>query len=310
LHNYEDLARKDVRVGDTVYLEKGGDIIPKVIAARLDLRPADSQPFEAPAQCPVCHEATERFAGEVALRCINPACPAVVRERIQHFVSRNAMDIEGLGDKLIDQLIKAGHIEDFTSLYRLERDALIGLERWGEKSVDNVLDEVEKSKERPLARVLFALGIRFVGQRVAQLLAQRFGSIDALIDADQDLLETVPEIGPKVADAVRSFFSHPENSHRVNTLRAVGVRMQQPDTEPEPERALAGKVVVLTGTLRRPRGEIKQALEALGARVTGSVSKNTDLLIAGEAAGSKLAKAEKLGVEVLDETGLDALLEG
>lgn len=308
LHNYEDLARKDVRVGDTVYLEKGGDIIPKVIAARLDLRPPDSVPFEAPAQCPVCGEATERFEGEVALRCINPVCPAVVRERIRHFVSRNAMDIEGLGDKLIDQLIEAGRIEDFTSLYRLDRSALLDLDRWGEKSVDNVLVEVEKSKQQPLARVLFALGIRFVGQRVAQLLAQSLGSIDALMTADQGALEGIPEVGPKVAASVRSFFDHPENSRRVNALRTIGVRMEQPDFEPGCEQELAGKVVVLTGTLSRSRGEIKKQLEGLGARVTGSVSKNTDLLIAGEAAGSKLAKAEKLGVEILDEAGLDALL--
>lgn len=308
LHNYEDLARKDVRVGDTVYLEKGGDIIPKVIAARLDLRPADSVPFEAPAKCPVCGEATERFEGEVALRCINPACPAVVRERIRHFVSRNAMDIEGLGDKLIDQLIEAGHIEDFTSLYRLDRSALLELERWGEKSVDNVLAEVEKSKQRPLARVLFALGIRFVGQRVAQLLAAGLGSIDALMTADQETLEDIPEVGPKVATAVRTFFGHPENSRRINALREVGVTMEQPAIETDSEHVLAGKVVVLTGTLSRPRGEIKKQLEGLGARVTGSVSKKTELLIAGESAGSKRAKAEKLGVEILDEAGLDALL--
>jgi len=308
LHNYEDLARKDVRVGDTIFLEKGGDIIPKVVAVRTTLRPDDSQSFTPPATCPECGEATERFLGEVALRCINPACPAVVRERIRHFVSRNAMDIEGLGEQMIDQLLTAGRIVDFTSLYQLAKQDLLGLERWGEKSAENVLAEIERSKQRPLARLLFALGIRFVGQRVAQRLAEHLGSIDALMAAKAEALEAIPEIGPKVAASVRAFFDHPENRARVSALRAAGVSMVQAGIDPGGERPLAGKVVVLTGGLSRPRSEIKQALEALGARVTGSVSKKTDLVIAGVRAGSKLEQARKLDIEVLDESGLEALL--
>jgi len=310
LHNYEDLARKDVRIGDTVYLEKGGDIIPKVVAVNLEHRDEDSKPFEIPTHCPVCGDPVTRLEGEVAWRCVNVACPAIVRESIGHFVSRNAMNIEGLGDKLIDQLLRERLLTDYTSLYELEKADLEGLDRWGEKSAENLVAEVEKSKSRTLAHLLFALGIRFVGQRVAGILAEHLGTLEALMATPAEELEEIPEIGPKVAASVVEFFANPHNRERVEKLERAGVTMEQPKKEVADEQPLAGKTVVLTGTLEAmARGEAKKKLEALGARVSGSVSGSTDLVIAGEKAGSKLAKAEKLGVEVLDEAAFLALLE-
>lgn len=308
LHNYEDLARKDVRVGDTVVLEKGGDIIPKVVEVVLDQRPKDSEPFTEPEHCPVCSQAVVRFEGEVALRCVNPACPAIVRESVRHFVSRNAMHIEGLGDKLIDQLLQEELIEDYASLYTLRAEDLMGLEGWGAKSAQKLVGEIEKSRERGLAALLHALGIRFVGERVAGVLASHFGSLEALRGATHEQLVQVHEIGPKVAESLEQFFAHEGNSERLEKLVAAGVSVEE-ESSGGGEKPLAGKTIVLTGTLRRlKRREAKTALEALGARVSGSVSKKTDLLIAGEDAGSKLAKAEELGVEVIDEEGLEALL--
>jgi DNA ligase (NAD+) len=303
LHNYEDLARKDVRVGDTVLIEKAGEIIPKVVAVQLDRRPADSKPFEMPSVCPVCGEKAVQFEGEVALRCVSASCPAIVRESIRHFVSRNAMDIEGLGDKLIDQLLEADLVEDYTSLYRLRAEQLTSLERWGEKSAENLVAQIEKSKGRTLAHLLHAVGIRFVGGRVARLLADAFGDLDALKRAKQEELEEVPEIGPKVADSVLRFFADEHNQKRIEALRDAGVSFVQP-RRATVESPLSGKTVVLTGTLTRmTRDDAKRRLEALGARVSGSVSAKTDLVIAGEKAGSKLEKAEELGVEVIDEAG-------
>lgn len=311
LHNYEDLARKDVRVGDTVHLEKGGDVIPKVVGVRLDRRPEGAKPFEIPTRCPICGDPVVRFEGEVAWRCINAACPAIVRESIRHFVSRNAMNIEGLGDKRIDQLLAAKLIRDYASLYQLRKEDLVGLERWEEKSADNVLAEIEGSKRRTLAHLLNALGIRFVGERVGRILAEHLETIDALMSASQEDLEQIPEIGPKVAAAILEFFSNPHNRERIETLRTAGVDLSQPRSQSTGEQPLAGKTVVLTGTLETmTREEAQQRLEALGARVSGSVSSKTDLVIAGEKAGSKLTKAQELGIRVIDEVGLRELLEG
>ncbi len=310
LHNYEDLARKDIRIGDTVLVEKAGEIIPKVVSVVTGERPEGAEPFEIPSHCPVCGEPAVRYEGEVALRCVNAACPAIVRESVSHFASRNAMDIEGLGDKLIDQLLARELITDYTSLYRLSREDLQGLEGWGEKSAVNLLAQVEKSKGRILGHLLFALGIRFVGQRVGRILAEHFGDLDSLATADAEQLEAVPEIGPKVAASVLRFFADEHNRERLETLRAKGVSFTQPKAETAAEDSrVNGKTIVLTGALSRmPRGEAKKRLEALGARVSGSVSKKTDLLVAGEKAGSKLKKAQALGVEVIDEQGLLDLL--
>ncbi len=319
LHNYEDLARKDVRIGDTVVLEKGGDIIPKVVEVVLAKRPKSARAYRPPEKCPVCTEAVERVAGEVALRCVNPACPAVVKESIAHFVSRNAMDIDGLGTRLIDQLLEEGLVVDYTSLYALRVEDLMGLEGWGTRSAGKLLEELEASKERGLGRLLFALGIRFVGQRVATLIARAFPTLDAVVAASDEELVAVPEVGAKVAASLRSFFEHPGNLERLERLREAGVTLarsaeEQRDAELAAEgsdHALAGKTIVLTGTLSDwKRNDAKKALEAVGARVSGSVSKQTDFLVAGEKAGSKLTKAESLGVDVKDEGWLTKQLSG
>ncbi|MEE8526821.1 MAG: NAD-dependent DNA ligase LigA [Thermoanaerobaculia bacterium] len=308
LHNYEDLARKDIRVGDTIFLEKAGEIIPKVVAVQTAKRPADSKPFELPSTCPVCGEKVVQFEGEVALRCVNASCPAIVKESIHHFVSRNAMDIEGLGDKLIDQLLEAGLVEDYTSLYELRPEQLTDLERWGQKSADNLIAQIETSKHRTLAHLLHAVGIRFVGARVGRILADHFGDLGALTAASREQLEEIPEIGPKVADSVLEFFADEHNRQRFEALRRAKVSFRQPRRETV-ESPLAGKTVVLTGTLSRmARGDAKRRLEVLGARVSGSVSAKTDLVIAGDKAGSKLRKAQELGVDVIDEEGLLEML--
>lgn len=312
LHNYEDLARKDVRVGDTVRIEKGGDIIPKVVDVLLDQRPESSEPFESPTQCPVCGEPVTRFEGEVAVRCANAACPAIVKESIHHFVSRNAMDIEGLGDKRIDQLLKKKLLVDYTSLYSLRQQDLSELEGWGEISARNILSEIERSQQTELGSLLFALGIRFVGERAARLLADSFGNLEALAEATTEALIDVEGVGEKVAASVLLFFGEPGNRARLALLAAAGVRFDLAEERRiDVEHRLAGKRFVLTGTLSsRARPEMKKELEAVGAVVVSSVSSRTDYLVAGERAGSKLAKAEKLGVEILDEEALLELLGG
>lgn len=312
LHNYEDLARKDIRVGDTVVIEKAGEIIPKVVRVDTTKRPDGTVAFEPPTHCPVCSEEVIRFEGEVAWRCINPGCPAIVKESIRYYVSRDAMDIEGLGEKLVEQLLDEKLIKDYTSLYELKVNDLAFLEGWGKKSAENLVDQVEKSKERTLAHLLNALGIRFVGTRVAKIIADHLGTMDAVRGATQEDLEKIPEIGPKVGEAIRAFFANPHNAERVDALAAHGVNMTQPQAEvvevPE-DSPFADKTIVLTGTLHEmKRSDAKKRLEALGARVSGSVSKKTDLLIAGEAAGSKLTKAQALGVEVIDEARFIELL--
>ena len=309
LHNYEDLARKDVRVGDTVAIERGGEVIPKVVEVDLSLRPPDAPPFVMPARCPVCGEKVERVEGEVAFRCSNPVCPAVVSESIRHFVGRNAMDIEGLGDERIDQLLAEKKIADFPDLYRLKAEDLVDLEGWGERSAEKLLASVEASKTRELNRLLFAVGIRWVGERVAKLLAERFGSLEALDAASEAELEETPEVGPKVSAAIRAYFGDPRQRRRLEALAAAGVRPPAIERKVGP-RPLAGKTGVLTGKLERwTREDATERLEALGARVAGSVSKKTDFVVAGEDAGSKLDKARELGVRVLDESGFERLLE-
>ena len=310
LHNYEDLARKDVRVGDTVFVEKGGDIIPKVVEVRLELRPESATPYEIPTSCPVCDEPTHNFPGEVAVRCINAACPAIVRESISHYVRRDAMNIEGLGEKLVDQLLQENLIQDYTSLYDLKRDDLIGLEGWGEKSADNLLAQIEGSKRRELSGLLFALGIRFVGARAARLLANYFGNLDKLTTASAEDLIAVDGIGEKVAESLLTFFGDSGTRQRIEALREAGVGFDQSSVSgARSDGALAGRRVVLTGTLDGMTRRAAQAgLEALGATVSSSVSKKTDFVVAGDNAGSKLEKAMTLGVEVLDEDALLRLL--
>ncbi len=297
LHNYEDLSRKDVRVGDTVVIEKGGDVIPKVVRVILEKRPPGAPPFRMPEKCPECGDPVVREEGEVATRCINPACPAVVREALRHFCGRRAMNIEGLGEKLVDQLVTAGLLTDVASIYDLRATDLVELERWGEKSAANLIEEIEKSKGNDASRLLFALGIRHVGEKAAKTLIGRFGSIDALAAATDDQLQAVDEVGPNTAAALSAWFAHPRQRALVENLRRHGVRLDGQIQERPPEGALAGKTVVITGTLSGiTREEAAERLAAAGAKVSGSVSKKTDYVVVGESAGSKLDKAKALGV--------------
>jgi DNA ligase (NAD+) len=300
LHNYEEVARKDVRVGDTVLVEKAGDVIPKVTTVLAEKRPAGTTPLEVPGRCPVCSEPVHEFEGEVAIRCVNQGCPAIVRESIVHFASRRAMNIEGLGDKVVDQLLAVGLLVDYTSIYELTRDDLAALERWGTKSADNLLAAVERSKSVELGRFIFALGIRFVGERVASILARQLRSIEAVVSAGAEDLVVIPEIGPKLADSITFHFSVVANRERVEKLRGLGVHPRPPDIGGTGR--LAGQTIVVTGALDRyTREEIHALIESEGGRATGSVSKNTSLIVAGRDAGSKLEKARALGVEVLSE---------
>jgi len=311
LHNYEDLARKDVRVGDTVVVEKGGDVIPKVVRVVTEKRPAESVPFAMPETCPVCGDPVAREEGEVATRCVNPACPAVVREALRHFCSRRAMRIEGLGEKLVDQLVREGLLTDVASIYALTADSLAQLDRWGEKSASNLIAEIEQSRESDLSRLLFALGIRHVGEKAAGTLARRFGSLDALVQATEDDLQGVEEVGPNTAAAVVAWFSHPRHRELVERLRGHGVNFLSKEPRPAAGGPLAGKTVVITGSLPGvTRDEAARRLEAAGARIAGSVSKKTDYVVAGEAAGSKLEKAKSLGVETVSWERMLELLEG
>ena len=311
LHNYEDLARKDVRVGDTVVVEKGGDVIPKVVRVVLEKRPPDAPAYVMPSRCPVCGDPVVREPGEVALRCVNPACPAVVREAIRHFCGRRAMNIEGLGEKLVDQLVTAGLLSDVASIYDLKAEDLVELERWGEKSAANLLAEIEKSKTNELDRLLFALGIRHVGEKAATILAGHFGSLDALMAASEEDLVGAEEVGPNTAAAVRAYFSHPKHGELVERLRAHGVRLEGPRRRRVADGPLAGTTVVITGTLSGiSREDAAAILEAAGAKVSGSVSKKTSYVVVGESAGSKLDKARSLGVRAVSWEEMQGILAG
>jgi DNA ligase (NAD+) len=310
LHNYEDLSRKDVRVGDTVVVEKGGDIIPKVVRVVLEKRPEGAEPFRMPTHCPVCGDPVVREPGEVATRCVNPACPAVVREALIHFCGRRAMNIEGLGEKLVDQLVAAGLLTDVASIYDLKAEALSGLERWGEKSASNLIMEIERSKGHDASRLLYALGIRHVGEKAAGTVMGHFGSLDAVAAASEGELQAVPDVGPNTAAAIRAWFSHPRHAELVEKLRRHGVRFEGEKTARVADGTLAGKRIVVTGTLGGvSREEAEERLAAAGARVSGSVSKKTDYLVVGESPGTKLDKARTLGVRVVTWEEMLAILE-
>lgn len=313
LHNEDEVRRKDVRVGDTVVVEKAGEIIPQVVEVVTDKRPKRSRPFRMPSSCPVCGADAVREEGEVASRCTNVACPAKRREALLYFASRAGMDVQGLGEALVEQLLANELVRDVADLYSLPADVLEGLERMGKKSAANLVGELEASKSRPLARVLYALGMRHVGERAAKVLAARFGSMDALAAADAASLEAVPEIGPKTAASVVTFFSQHANRDLVRRLAKAGVRMEVPEEDRRgaegSDATFAGKTVVLTGTLPgRTREEAKEAIERLGGRVSSSVSKKTSFVVAGEEAGSKLDRARALGVPVLDPEEFERLL--
>ncbi len=309
LHNFDEVARKDVRIGDTVSVEKGGDIIPKITDVLTEKRPRGAKALLPPESCPVCGEPLRHFEGEVAIRCINQGCPAIVMGSILHFAGRKAMDMEGLGEETVKAMLEAGLIEDYASLYELKVDEVAALERKGHKSASKLIEEIERSKHSELSRFIFGLGIRFVGERAAKVLAARFESIEGLMDATVDELVEVPEIGPKVAEAVTFHFSVPANRERIETMKRLGVSPRYVATATGTR--LAGKTVVVTGTLSRfSRDEIHKLIEREGGKPGGSVSSKTSYVVAGEAAGSKLDKAKLLGVPVLSEDEFLALVGG
>lgn len=308
LHNPDYLQDKDIRIGDTVYLHKAGDIIPEISRVDKTKRPADSQPYRIPTQCPVCGSTLVHLDDEVALRCINPMCPAQIKEGLAHFASRNAMNIDGLGPKIINQLWEKSLIHDFADLYQLSHDQLLTLDKFGEKSATNLLTSIDNSRHNSVERLLFGLGIRHVGAKAAQLLAEHFGSLDAVMTANANEIAAVDNIGPTIGDSVATYFSNNEVDALINKLKQVGVNMDYLGQRSAEVAAQAGdspwngRRVVLTGTLAKmTRRQATDWLTAHGAKVTGSVSKKTDLLIAGEKAGSKLTKAQKLGITVWDE---------
>ncbi len=297
------MSRKDVRVGDTVLIEKAGEIIPQVIEIVPDRRAAKSRRFRMPRRCPVCKSEAVREEGEVARNCTGAACPAQLREKLLHYASRGAMDIQGLGEALVGQLTTLGLVCEVSDLYDLDPDRLATLERMGPKSAANLLKQLQASKSRPLHNLILGLGIRHVGQRAARLLATAFGGIARLMRAGVEELEAVEDIGPATAAAIRRFAEQPANLELLGRLRKAGVSMQAVTPVPQAGASslFLGLTVVLTGTLPGlTRDEAKARVEALGARVSGSISRKTDLVIAGTAAGSKLAHARELGVEIID----------
>jgi len=312
LHNQDEIERKDVRVGDTVFIQRAGDVIPEVVSVVLDKRTGNPPRFKFPANCPVCGGRVVRPEGEAAHRCTNMNCPAQLQARIRHFAQRNAMDIEGLGDKLVAQLVERDLIKDVADLYHLDHQTLAGLERMADKSAKNLIDALGRSKTRELSRFVYALGIRHVGEHIAELLVQSFGSLEKIQAASQDDLEAVVGIGPEVAASVRAFFAENKNLEVIGRLEKAGVKPPAPkpaSTDPT-GMPLSGKTVVLTGTLTAmPRSKAKAHIERLGGKVTASVSKKTGLVIAGNNPGSKLEKAEKLGVEIMDEEEFLSLIE-
>ncbi|MGA2533273.1 MAG: NAD-dependent DNA ligase LigA [Candidatus Aminicenantales bacterium] len=310
LHNEEELRRKDVRVGDHVLIERSGDVIPQVVSVMKDRRTGKERPFDWPSKCPVCKSAVFKPEGEVISRCVNPSCPAKVRESILHFAGRRAMDIDGLGEALVDQLLGAKLVRAIPDLYDLTRDSLVELERMGPKSSGNLLDEIGKSKARDLDRVIFALGIRHVGERMAQVLAAHFKSLHALAEAGEEELMKVEDVGPKVAESIRFFFAQPENRELIRRLKNAGLNMSARERGAV-RRPLEGQTFVITGTLSGfTREEAQECLEGLGAKVASSVSKNTTSLIAGESPGSKLDKARELGVKIIGEEDFRKLIGG
>jgi len=308
LHNADEVARLGVKIGDFVVVERGGDVIPKIVEVREDKEhPRGTEEIVFPAHCPECGSDLVRAEGEVDWRCVNAGCPARLREELLHFGARGVMNIEGLGEAMVSQLLATGTVHGIGDLYSITKEQLLGLERVGDKSAQALIDEIAGSKTAPLARVLLGLGIRFVGERTAQLLATHFGSMDALMEASAEELEAVNEVGPRVAQAIVEFFAEPGNRALVERLRAAGLTFTA--EKRVTSEKLAGLTFVLTGTLPTLTREIaKERIEAAGGRVSGSVSKKTSYVVAGEDAGSKLDKAVSLGVAVVDEAGLLELL--
>jgi DNA ligase (NAD+) len=309
LHNEDEIARLNLAIGDTVVIERSGDVIPKVI--KVLYRPGDRRAFHMPATCPACGSAVVRAEGEVARRCLNSSCPARLRESLTHFASRSVMDIDGVGEVLVDQLVDKGLVKSIADLYQLKLDQLLKLERMGDKSASKIMANIEASRHRTVARLISGLGIPFVGERTAQILADSFGGLDALVQADEARLQTVEEVGPKVSESIRKFFAEPHNQELVERLRAAGLRFEGEIRKTTASGPFTGMAFVLTGTLPTlSREEAKQKIEAAGGKVTGLVSKKTSIVVAGVEAGSKLDKARELGIEVWQEARLLERLDG
>ncbi len=308
LHNEDEVRRKDVRIGDTVVVRRAGDVIPEVVSVVLDRRPADAQIFLMPTRCPVCESHIERLSDEAVARCSGGLfCAAQRKQALLHFAQRRAMDIEGLGDKIVDQLVDLNLVRTPADLYRLGFTALVNMERMGEKSADNLLQSIVQSKKTTLARFIFGLGIRHVGESTAKDLAKHFGDIHVLMDAQMDELLMVNDVGPVVADSIMSFMSEPHNREVIEQLLVSGIEFQKEERTTTVD--LSGKTFVLTGTLPTlSRDQAKELLEAAGAKVAGSVSQKTSFVVAGSEAGSKLDKANELGIPVLDEAALLSML--
>ncbi|WP_176560367.1 NAD-dependent DNA ligase LigA [Brevibacillus dissolubilis] len=314
LHNEDIIREKGLMIGDHVVVKKAGDIIPEIVNVLPERRTGEERPFEMPTECPDCGSELVRLEDEVALRCLNTDCPAIIREGLAHFVSRTAMNIEGLGEKVVAQLFAEGFIKSVADLYYLHdrREDLLKLERMGEKSVDNMLASIEASKDNSVERLIFGLGIRLVGAKAAKVLAEEFGHLDKIMEATEEQLIQIDEIGPKMADSIVAYFQLEQVKDLIEHFRQAGVNFEYKGLRVEAgaDLPLSGKVAVVTGTLASmSRGEAEEKLTLLGAKVTGSVSKKTDLLVAGEKAGSKLEKAEKLGIKIMDEEAFLKLLE-
>ncbi|MGI8891341.1 MAG: NAD-dependent DNA ligase LigA [Chthoniobacterales bacterium] len=311
LHNEEEIERKDIRLGDTVVIEKAGEVIPAVVSVRTDLRDGSEKKFRMPKKCPVCGSGVVKDEGQVAVRCVNAQCPAQLKRRIEHFASRGAMDIEGLGAAMVAQLVSRKLVTQVSDIFGLTKEQLSELERMGEKSVCNLLAAIERSKKQPLWRLLFGLGILHVGVSAARALADHFPNLDALMEASLDELQRIPDVGEVVGASIAQFFLEPGNREMVERLREAGLRLtSEPKKAVEEGSKIKGTTWVITGTLSRPRDEIAEQIVQAGGKVAGSVSKKTSFVLAGEEAGSKLEKAKKLGLRVLNEDELHRLLGG
>ncbi|MEO0131203.1 MAG: NAD-dependent DNA ligase LigA [candidate division WOR-3 bacterium] len=311
LHNYDEIKRKDIKIGDWVIIEKAGEVIPQVVKVVKDKRTGKEKEFKMPETCPVCGGKVVREAEEVAYRCINASCPAQIKRRIIHFASRQAMDIEGLGEKWVEIFVDKGFIKDFSDIYKLKfkKNEILKLERMGEKSTENLLAGIEKSKNRPFHRVLYALGIRHIGLGTAQILANAFNNIDELMKASKERLASISGIGPIVAESIYNFFHTKENIELINKLKEVGINFER--EKKEEKKILTGKTFVVTGTLKNfTRQQIHELILSLGGNVATSVSKKTDYLICGADPGSKLDKAKELGIKIIGEEEFLEMIKG
>jgi len=310
LHNFDEIERLGVKIGDRVFVEKGGEIIPKVVKVVKEVRTGKEKDIPVPTHCPVCGSPVVKDEAEVAIRCPNIRCPAQVKERIIHFASRDAMDIEGLGEKWVNIFVDKGLLSDYGDIYYLQYEDLINLERMADKSVRNLLDAIEKSKNRPFANLIYALGIRHIGIHASEILAQHYASIDELSNAKFEQLSSIDEIGPIMAESIVEFFKNEENMKVIEKLRKAGVKMEREKEEIEKKEILAGLTFVITGTLKNyTRNEITEYIKKLGGKVSSSVSRNTDFLICGEDPGSKLDKAKQLGVKIISEEEFEEMVK-